>query len=72
MKIMSIESLLDQEMLEVKGGTAGTCSCTTGAHQSDSAGGKCICKSAAQQIDTSKDSGPDPSDVCNCTSGALQ
>jgi hypothetical protein len=73
MNISRIESLLDQEMLEVKGGRANICSCDTGARQSKDGNGVCKCKNAAQQIDTGTSSGPSGSDtVCQCDTGAIQ
>jgi hypothetical protein len=69
MVVTKIEELLQQEMLEVKGGTSGTCECTSGAHQSKSDGGVCKCDSKAEQIDTSI---KNPGDVCLCSSAAAQ
>lgn len=56
MEVKQIESLLLQEMEDVKGGltTSGNCYCTSGAAQSlNDPGGKCVCsKGGAAQIDT--------------------
>lgn len=66
MKLKQIESLLLQEMGEVKGGRSDICACPSGAIQS-SGGGTCTCPSGAVQIV------PDPDPVCFCTQGgALQ
>lgn len=55
MEVKQIESLLLQEMEDVKGGlTYGSCTCESGAGQSvNDPGGKCVCsKGGAAQIDT--------------------
>ena len=55
-KIDNIETLLLQEMEDVKGGVAGECYCKMGAGQSSTPGGTCICSdSGAGQL-----SSPDP------------
>lgn len=43
MKLQNIETLLLQEMEDVKGGTGGTCRCEMGAGQSSQEGGTCVC-----------------------------
>lgn len=60
-----IETLLLQEMEDVKGGntTPPTCTCDSGAHQGAAANGVCNCKSGAAQF-------LDPSTVvCYCPTG---
>lgn len=70
MNLPVIENLLQQEMLEVRGGTAGTCECRAGALQGVKPG-KCICQTGAAQLD--KGEGPDPGTTeCKCDSGAKQ
>lgn len=63
---MKIESLLLQEMENVKGGSVGECHCTSGAGQSAISGGKCVCDSptggAGQKIG-------DTSTSCFCPNG---
>lgn len=61
MELTKIESLLLQEMEEVKGGTTGVCQCESGAKQHNSPGGTCVCKSGAMQLDTTEN-------VCICMS----
>lgn len=73
MKIMDIETLLLQEMEDVKGGVAGTCQCVSGAGQSTEIGGKCICTKGAKQLDnddTDTDGDDDDGTVCKCEKGA--
>ncbi len=71
MKKTNIETLLLQEMEDVKGGAGriGICECTTMAAQSTTGTGQCKCsQGGAGQIVL-----PDPDPVCFCTpSGALQ
>lgn len=43
MNLPKIETLLLQEMVEVRGGLAGVCECTKGAGQASEDGGKCSC-----------------------------
>lgn len=70
MKLDNIETLLLQEMENVRGGASGTCICNQGAKQSSGGGGECRCESAAAQIDTGTDPKPD---TCMCSgNGALQ
>lgn len=45
MNLPKIETLLLQEMVEVRGGLAGVCECTKGAGQASEDGGKCSCSS---------------------------
>ena len=54
MKIGNIETLLLQEMEDVKGGAAGECYCIRGAGQSADSGGTCVCSDsgAGQQSST--------------------
>lgn len=66
MEIPRIETLLLQEMEEVKGGRDGTCECETGAHQGTDASGKCTCSTGAAQKE------PPSSSVCVCNDGASQ
>ena len=49
MNLPKIETLLLQEMVEVRGGLAGVCECTKGAGQASEDGGKCSCSSGAGQ-----------------------
>lgn len=73
MNINEIESLLLQEMEDVKGGlTSGICRCTSGAAQKPES--KCICESAAnQELKDNKDKDDDDKDdTCVCESGAGQ
>lgn len=70
MNLQQIETLLLQEMEDVKGGRAGNCTCTSGAGQSSDSDGTCTCsRGAAQKIDK------DPSEEtpeCVCNNGAGQ
>jgi hypothetical protein len=66
MEIPRIETLLLQEMEEVKGGRDGTCRCETGAHQGTDDSGICWCSTGAAQ------KGPTSSSVCLCSDGASQ
>lgn len=51
MELQKIETLLLQEMENVKGGLAGVCECTSAAGQSTESGGKCACsRGGAGQI----------------------
>ena len=68
MELKQIESLLLQEMEEVKGGVSGVCSCTSGAGEGTVIGGKCECTKLALQMMELK---PEPP-VCSCTQGELQ
>lgn len=73
MNINEIESLLLQEMEDVKGGlTSGLCRCKTGAAQKPVP--ECVCESAANQ--ESKGGGDksddDKDDTCECEKGAGQ
>lgn len=43
MEIQKIETLLLQEMEDVKGGASGTCICEKGAGQGTSSDGSCQC-----------------------------
>lgn len=72
MNLPNIETLLLQEMEEVKGGTAGTCTCVSGAAQSPKDGGECVCQSGAAQkySEENKPIGQKP--TCSCSSGAIQ
>lgn len=62
MKLKQIETLLLQEMEDVKGGASGTCECLKGAGQKIDEGGSCVCTSGAAQ----KVSGDDK---CLCSGG---
>ncbi len=69
MELQKIETLLLQEMEEVKGGVVGVCTCEEGAGQSTSSGGTCICdQGAGQQLDGG---GSEPIKQCKCKGGAL-
>lgn len=69
MELQKIETLLLQEMEEVKGGFGGTCKCDTGAGQSTNPGGNCECtQGAGQQLDGN---GSEPIKKCSCTGGAI-
>lgn len=72
MKIKQIESLLLQEMEDVRGGASGTCKCESGAGQSSGDDGICECAKggAAQKIDTGIT--PPSTCVCGTTGGAAQ
>lgn len=70
MELQKIETLLLQEMEEVKGGVDGTCKCDTGAGQSSKPGGNCECtKGGAGQLLEKHDT--EPIKTCSCTGGAL-
>lgn len=71
MNLPKIETLLLQEMEEVKGGKAGTCTCVSGAGQGIDNDGNCLCKSGAAQISL-KEPDPDEGASCGCTRGAGQ
>ncbi len=60
MRIENLETMLLQEMEEVKGGTGEVCFCSAGGAMSASSGGKCECKSGALSAGS-----------CSCSSGAL-
>lgn len=47
MELKQIESLLLQEMEEVKGGTGGICECKSGAGHSTEGDGDCQCEKGA-------------------------
>ena len=66
LELKHIDTLLLQEMEEVKGGTAGTCECYSGAGQSPEEGGKCTCIHAAGQM-YKPETTPPPE--CTCTGG---
>jgi hypothetical protein len=66
MEIPRIETLLLQEMEEVKGGRTDICDCKSGAYQSTEDGGICICMSGAVQ------KAPEKTSVCFCDGGAGQ
>lgn len=72
MNLPNIETLLLQEMEEVKGGTAGTCTCVSGAQQSDKDGGTCICQSGAVQKAKNETEIIGQKPTCSCSSGAIQ
>lgn len=44
MELKNIETLLLQEMEDVRGGLAGTCECVSGAGQAKEEGGNCVCE----------------------------
>ncbi len=50
MQIKNIETLLLQEMEEVRGGLEGTCECYSGAGQASEPGGECLCVKGAAQL----------------------
>lgn len=66
MELKQIESLLFQEMEEVKGGRSGTCQCPSGAGQSTGSG-LCDCETGARQQYV-----PDPGQSCFCTASGAQ
>ena len=68
MKLQQIESLLLQEMEEVKGGSSGVCRCVTGAGQSSDLGGECICEQGAGQLFVK----PPSTCICGIGGGAGQ
>lgn len=69
MELQKIETLLLQEMEEVKGGVVDVCICDQGAGQSTNPGGTCKCdQGAGQQLDGG---GSEPIKRCSCTGGAL-
>lgn len=49
MKKLAIETLLLQEMEDVRGGAGGVCECQSGAYQGPDKDGECKCKSSAGQ-----------------------
>lgn len=72
MKLPQIETLLLQEMVEVKGGRAGVCTCEKGAGNSPKDDGECYCESGAAQVSTEEPvpGGPGGPSTCLCTTGA--
>lgn len=67
MKLQQIETLLLQEMEDVKGGLAGVCECTSMAGQSSESGGTCSCSgSGAGQLLTKPDK-----DITKCICGTV-
>ena len=79
MNIIPLDSLLQQEMLEITGGNgagsgASSCTCVSGARQGPGKTGTCTCKGGAGQS-TDPDSGisqPDQPPIYICQSGAYQ
>lgn len=69
MKLLPIETLLLQEMEDVKGGVGGTCKCESGAGQGEDNEGTCVCTAsgAAQVISPTR-----PPHPCRCDTGAAQ
>ncbi|WP_278707404.1 MULTISPECIES: hypothetical protein [Bacteroides] len=72
MNLPKIETLLLQEMVEVRGGLAGVCECTKGAGQASEDGGKCSCSSGAGQKALSFETAKGEETICTCSSGAGQ
>lgn len=72
MEIQKIETLLLQEMEDVKGGASGVCECTTGARQSSDPGGTCKCKEGAGQLAPDPGLQPEPTCICTTVGGAGQ
>lgn len=76
MKIIPLDSLLQQEMLEITGGNGAgsgisTCTCESGARQGPGRTGTCTCKSGAAQS-TDPDKGiSDQTPIYICQSGAF-
>jgi hypothetical protein len=71
MELQKIETLLLQEMEEVKGGiNDGTCVCKQGAHQSSQPGGTCVCSSGGGAAQIGEGTGVEPP-MCQCQSGAV-
>lgn len=68
MKLQQIETLLLQEMEEVRGGLVGTCECDSGAGQASESGGTCECKKGAGQLITSPET-LKPVSKCHCSGG---
>lgn len=67
MELQKIETLLLQEMEEVKGGFGGVCTCEQGAGESTASGGTCNCdQGAGQQLEGG---GSEPI-KCNCDTAA--
>lgn len=66
MDLKKIDTLLLQEMEDVKGGIVGTCVCDSAAGQGPGTDGTCSCKSGAgQQSGTPNPGGP----TCLCSQG---
>ncbi len=70
MKLQQIETLLLQEMEDVKGGfTAGVCECNSGAGQGYDSDGRCLCyKGGAGQLIAD----PNPTCMCGVAGGSGQ
>lgn len=67
MEIARIETLLLQEMEDVKGGRAGACHCDKGAGQGPDGDGDCYCKLGGAGMVTVS---PDPGCFCGTVGGA--
>lgn len=67
MEIARIETLLLQEMEDVKGGRAGVCRCDSGAGQGGEDGGTCVCVKGGAGM---KIVSPDPGCFCGTVGGA--
>lgn len=74
MKLQQVESLLLQEMEDVKGGLVGTCECTKGAGQSSENGGTCSCSGggAGQMLNDKKETIEISKCICGDAGGAGQ
>jgi len=73
MNIKQIESLLLQEMEDVRGGVSGICKCESGARQSSGDDGICECsKGGAGQKDPDTEIISPPKCVCTTVGGAGQ
>lgn len=69
MELQKIETLLLQEMEDVKGGTGGTCICSSGAGQGPGIGTcECTQGGAGQKLENKKD----PVCLCHASGGAAQ
>lgn len=65
MNIKEIESILLQNMEEVKGGAGiPKCECTSGAHQGEDPDGKCICDRGAAQSTNGEEEEEEEEDQC--------
>lgn len=73
MEIQKIETLLLQEMEDVKGGASGTCICEKGAGQGTSSDGSCQCtKGGAGQLLNDSGKVDPPTCMCGTVGGAGQ
>lgn len=67
MELARIETLLLQEMEDVKGGRAGVCYSDSGAGHSGEDGGSCVCTKGGAGM---KIISPDPACFCGTVGGA--